>query len=101
MIPTSKKVLNLTQMQTAAIEAGQSNFLLGAAGTGKSTALRRRLLHLLQMGEPAYTILALVAEPEHSQPFLEDIHQSGIGPNARSLLIDGNRDILEKLGSFR
>ena len=69
-------------MQTAAVEAGQSNFLLGAAGTGKSTALHYRLLHLLQMGEPAYTMLVLVGEPEHSRPFLDTIHQSGLGPYA-------------------
>lgn len=73
-------MLNITPSQTTAIEAGQSNFLLGAAGTGKSTALHHRLLHLLQMGEPAYTMLVLVGEPEHGQAFLDTIHQSGLGP---------------------
>ncbi len=74
--------MNITPTQTAAIESGQSNFLLGPAGSGKSTALQQRLLYLLQTGEPAYTMLVLVAEPEHGRTFLDTIHQSGLGPYA-------------------
>lgn len=73
-------MIRQTAEQTAAIQAGQSSFLLGPAGTGKSTALRYRLLNLLESGEPAYTHLVLIAEPEHEQPFLDTIHESGLGP---------------------
>jgi hypothetical protein len=75
-------VIRQTAEQTAAIQAGQSSFLLGPAGTGKSTALRYRLLNLLESGEPAYTHLVLIAEPEHEPSFLETIHESGLGPYA-------------------
>lgn len=69
--------LNSAQQETLA--ANGTIFLIGSAGTGKSTALRGRLLHLLQQGEPAYTVLALVNQPEHEQAFLDTLHQSGIG----------------------
>lgn len=73
-------MIGQTAEQITAIQAGQSSFLLGPAGTGKSTALRYRLLNLLESGEPAYTLMVLIAEPEHDQPFLETIHQSDLGP---------------------
>jgi len=69
--------LNSSQQQT--LTASQTTFLFGSAGTGKSTALRHRLLHLLQQGEPAYTLLVLVNQPEHEQAFLDTLHQSGLG----------------------
>ncbi|HRQ38014.1 MAG TPA: AAA family ATPase [Chloroflexota bacterium] len=69
-------------VQQEAIAAGQTSFLLGAAGTGKTTALQQRLIRLLSMGEPAYTILVLVAEPDHADPYLDTVHQSGLGPYA-------------------
>lgn len=72
--------MELTPVQEEAIDAAKTSFLLGPAGTGKSTALHHRLLRLLQEGEPAYTMLVLVAEPEHRQGFLESIHASGLGP---------------------
>lgn len=58
--------------------------LTGPAGTGKSTALRQRLEHLLRTGVPAYTILYLVAEPEHRQRTTDLIYSQGegIGPLA-------------------
>lgn len=72
--------MELTDTQSAAIAADQTSFLLGPAGTGKTTILQQRLIRLLESGEPAYTILVLVAEPEHQQPFLDTVHQSGLGP---------------------
>jgi type II secretory pathway predicted ATPase ExeA len=72
--------MDLTTTQAAAIEAEGNSFLLGPAGTGKSTALQHRLLRLLESGEPAYTMMILVAEPEHEMSFLEAINSSGQGP---------------------
>ena len=66
---------NLNGIQEAAVLADKSSFLLGPAGCGKSTVLHHRLLSLLTGGEPAYTFLVLVAEPEHVQPFMDQIHQ--------------------------
>ncbi len=56
--------------------------MLGAVGTGKSTVLQRRLLRLLEEGEPAYTILILVAEPEHRQPYETAVINADLGPFA-------------------
>ncbi|MBK8985493.1 MAG: UvrD-helicase domain-containing protein [Chloroflexi bacterium] len=72
----------LAPVQEAAIHAEGTSFLLGAAGTGKTTALQQRLLRLLADGEPAYTLLVLVAEPNHAQGYLDAVHQSGLGPYA-------------------
>lgn len=70
--------MNLTQAQLETIETTGATLLLGTAGTGKTTALQHRLLHLLQEGEPAYTVLILVAEPYHKEPFVEFIHNAGV-----------------------
>jgi hypothetical protein len=72
----------LTPIQVKAIDSGQTSFLLGPAGSGKSTALQQRLVRLIRTGEPAYTMLVLVAEPEHRNPFVEAIHRSALGPFA-------------------
>ena len=74
--------MKLAPIQEAAAGAAGSALLLGPAGTGKTTALQQRLLNLLESGEPAYTLLAIVAEPDHSQAFLDSIHRSGLGPYA-------------------
>ncbi|MEZ4594100.1 MAG: UvrD-helicase domain-containing protein, partial [Chloroflexota bacterium] len=74
--------IELTPTQQAAIAAEQTSFLLGPAGTGKSFALQQRLLRLLQAGEPAYTLLVIVAEPEQASGYLDAVHQSGLGPYA-------------------
>ena len=71
---------NLTDIQRAAVAAGGTSYLYGPAGTGKTTALQQRLLRLLREGEPAYTILVLVAEPEHRDAFFDTLHASGLGP---------------------
>lgn len=72
----------LTPLQQEVVDAGRHSFLLGAAGTGKTTALQQRLVRLLRGGEPAYTLLVLVAEPEHRQAFYDAVHGSGLGPYA-------------------
>ena len=54
-------------------------FVVGAAGTGKSSAVQSRIESLLQDGEPAYTILVLVAEHSHRENYLDFIHESGVG----------------------
>lgn len=75
-------MFELTPTQKEAVDSGRSSFLLGLAGSGKTTALQRRLLRLLAANEPAYTILVLIAELEHQQSFLTVLHQSGFGPHA-------------------
>jgi hypothetical protein len=74
--------MKLAPIQEAVARAAGSALLLGPAGTGKTTALQRRLLTLLKSGEPAYTVLVIVTEPDHSQAFLDTVHQSGLGPYA-------------------
>ncbi len=74
--------MKLAPIQEAAAEAAGSALLLGPAGAGKSTALHHRLLKLLESGEPAYTLLVIIAEPEHEQGFLDAIHRAGLGPYA-------------------
>jgi hypothetical protein len=75
-------MMTLTTLQQAVVEANQPSFLQGPAGTGKTITLQRRLSHLLQSGEPAYTILVLVAEPEHTSAFLDAVHQTAPGAYA-------------------
>lgn len=72
----------LTEIQRQAISGARTSFLLGPAGSGKSTALQHRLLRLLQTGEPAYTILVLIAEDEERDRYLEFLHAHGAGPYA-------------------
>lgn len=72
-------MLALNPPQQNALHADTTCLLFGPAGTGKSTALRHRLLHLLEQGEPAYAVLVLVNQPEHEQAFLDTLHQSAIG----------------------
>ena len=74
--------MTLTPVQRDAVAAGGTSYLYGPAGTGKTTALQQRLLRLLREGEPAYTILVLVAEPEHRDAFFDTLHTSGLGPYA-------------------
>ena len=81
----------LTAVQAEAITADKFSFLLGAAGTGKTTVLQQRLLHLLQSGEPAYTMLVLVAELSHQADYLDAVHQSGLGPYADLKITTYNR----------
>ncbi|MGH2537484.1 MAG: UvrD-helicase domain-containing protein [Candidatus Promineifilaceae bacterium] len=72
----------LTRLQQAAADAGGASFLVGPAGVGKSTALSGRLARLLGGGESAYTLLVLVAEPEHVAPFEEALRQTSPGGHA-------------------
>ncbi|MEM7336028.1 MAG: UvrD-helicase domain-containing protein [Chloroflexota bacterium] len=90
----------LTPTQEEAIQAQSSSFWLGSAGCGKTMALHQRLLRLLADGEPAYTILTLVAEPEHQQAFLEAVHQSGLGPYADLKILTYNRLAQEMVELF-
>ena len=75
-------MITLSHVQQLAVEADGSTLLFGPAGTGKSTALKQRLLKLLQEKNPAYTILVLVAEPEHRQRYLDFVFEANVGPVA-------------------
>ena len=76
----SQRDLDLASIQSAAIYAGESSFLYGPAGTGKSTVLRHRLHRLLEDGEQAYNILVLVSENDHIAPFADVANTSQLGP---------------------
>lgn len=71
-------MINLTPTQAAVVTAAQTSFLQGSAGSGKTTALQHRLLRLLEDGEPAYTILILVAEPDHQTDYIDFLHQANV-----------------------
>ncbi|MFW5941574.1 MAG: UvrD-helicase domain-containing protein [Chloroflexota bacterium] len=71
----------LTAIQQEVVTAGGSSFLLGPFGSGKSTALYERLWHLLEQGEPPYTVLVLVAEAEDRRHFLEHLRRRGREPD--------------------
>jgi hypothetical protein len=75
-------VLQLTDQQQDAISAGATVFIVGPAGTGKTTALHHRLLNLLRNGEQAYTILFLVAEEEARAQAFAFLHEQQAGPYA-------------------
>ena len=82
---------DLTDLQRQAAAAEGTSYLFGPAGTGKTTALQQRLLRLLRAGEPAYTILVLVAEPEHRDAYFDAVRASGLGPYAELNVIHYTR----------
>ncbi len=90
----------LTPTQIAAVQADSSSFLLGPAGTGKSTALRRRLLALLETKEPAYTMLVLVAELEHAQGFIDTLHGADLGSYSELNILTYNQLARQMLTLF-
>lgn len=98
MFPTLN--FDLTAVQEAAITADQTSFWLGEAGSGKTTAMQGRLLHLLRSSEPAYTLLVLVAELSHQAEYLDAMHQSGLGPYADLQIITYNRLAQEMVTLF-
>jgi len=93
-------VFKLTTIQDTAADAAGNSFLLGPVGTGKSLVLQERLLRLLDRGEPAYTILVLIAEPEHRQPFKKAVMTSGLGPYADLKLTTFSQLALEMVKLF-
>ncbi len=64
------------------MEAGQRIFLHGPAGTGKSSALQRRLISLLAAGISSYTILTLLPEPGAADGYRTTLAAAGLGPYA-------------------
>ncbi len=90
----------LTIEQEEVIHAEGSSFLLGIAGTGKTTALQQRLLRLLADGETAYTILVIVSEPDRQAAYLNAIHASGLGPYAELSITTYNQMAMEMVKLF-
>ena len=93
-------MFKFSALQAAAVEAGESSFLLGAVGTGKSTTLEQRLLRLLEQGEPAYTILILIAEPDHRQRFESAVMTAELGPFADLKITTYSQMALEMVTLF-
>ncbi|MCO5204139.1 MAG: hypothetical protein M9928_03855 [Anaerolineae bacterium] len=82
----------LTPLQQAVVTATNDRdnltlFINGRAGTGKTTAVQQRLLHLLRAGEPAYTILVLVGDPAQRDSFSDTMRSSDIGSFAELKLV--------------
>ena len=69
----------LSDQQLKAVQSDGSLFLVGSAGTGKTSVLMERMTRLLKAGEPAYSILILVADPRQRDQFVERVQQAGIG----------------------
>jgi hypothetical protein len=90
----------LSERQQQAVAATGAVFLSGPAGTGKTTALHQRLLNLLGKGESAYTVLVLVAEPEHRAAFFEAVRTSGLGPYADLNVTNYSRMAQEMVALF-
>jgi len=88
MIPFSGK---LTPTQRAVVAApfdeGRRIFLHGPAGSGKTTALQRRLISLLAAGIPSYTVLTLLPEPAAAEGYQAALAAVGLGPYSDLRLI--------------
>ena len=65
--------LNDDQRRAAEFALDQKLFLIGPAGTGKTTAGVRRLEYLLSSGIPASEILVLTPQRSLQDPYLEVI----------------------------
>lgn len=74
--------MNLLAQQQEIVETDGSVFLLGAAGTGKTTVVQQRLKYLLANGEPAYTVLVLVADPDQREGLKGFVESADLGPYA-------------------
>ena len=72
-------MMELSQSQQKIVNHEGTAFVLGAAGTGKTTAVKHRIESLLQDGEPAYTVLVLVAEHSHREHYLDFMHETDVG----------------------
>ncbi len=83
----SPAALDLTPTQSAVISAGDSTFLFGPAGTGKSTALQHRLHRLLAAGEQSYTILVLVSETDHIARMANAVRDPDLGPQSELKIV--------------
>ena len=93
-------MIELTIPQEEVVNSAGTSFLLGVAGTGKTTALHNRLLHLLESGETAYTILVIVSEPDRRESYLNAVHESGLGPYAELSITTYNQMALEMVNLF-
>jgi hypothetical protein len=80
-------VHNLSTIQQAVMTADRSTFLFGPAGTGKSTALQKRLHNLLKSGVQAYTILVLVSETDHIARFARVVQDPDLGPQGELKIV--------------
>ena len=60
--------------------AGQRLYAHGPAGSGKTTALQRRLISLLAAGVPSYTVLTLLPEPGAADACKRALSEAGLGP---------------------
>jgi hypothetical protein len=72
--------LALTETQRRLVETplNQRIFLEGPANCGKTTVGVERLLHLMQLGVPADSILLLLPQRTLAGPYLEAIHHPGV-----------------------
>ena len=70
--------LELSAEQNAFVSA-ESGLIVatGPAGTGKTTALQQRILHLLEKGVSAYSLLVLVNDPTQRDPFRQLLRHTG------------------------
>ena len=87
-------------MQQAVVEVHGRSFVVGPAGTGKTHTLQQRLLRLLESGEPAYTLLILVADPTQREQFSQFIQQSDIGAYGELKLTQYNNIAREMVELF-
>ncbi len=90
----------LTATQQEALSATGTSFWRGPVGSGKTLALRQRMIQLLKTGEPAYTIMTLVAEPEHGTEFESAVRAAGLGPYGDLTITTFNHLALEMATLF-
>lgn len=68
--------LNSEQLAVVNLDPAPRIYLSGIAGSGKTTVLEERFSSLLEAGEPADSILVLVADSAHRERFQEIADQS-------------------------
>ncbi len=78
------KTSTLTTIQRDLIAAPGRLFLEGGAGTGKTTIGVQRLLHLLQSGVPADSILVLLPQRSLAQPYARALRSADLPPGGQA-----------------
>ena len=68
------------QVITIPLDEGLSAFVHGPAGSGKTTALERRLSAMLEAGVPSYSVLTLVHELDAVTGYHDALKTADLGP---------------------
>ncbi len=84
---TTLPILSNHQLAVAERPVESKIFLSGPSGTGKTSAGVARLLHLLDAGIPARSILVVVPQRTLAKPYHDALHRPTVGPGGQVTIV--------------